>query len=151
MKFETHLLDSEQYYIFKETAKEFSNQVRTGKHKHITLFEYQVNFEYDSIKILDKRDPYSYYKGVGSLNKNWRLFLKMFDLRNESVHGKKPITLTTKELISLCNCTLNFLDTCGLACEPKLRSDLDWKLGNIKKREAISRRLLIFLLCRLNA
>ena len=55
--YETLTLDSKQYQAFDETAPSLKNQVSAGMHKHITKFDYGVNFSYDTT-IYEVKDLY---------------------------------------------------------------------------------------------
>lgn len=68
----------------------------------------EVNKEFfDAIKKHVWHDPYRNFKGTRSLEKNWRNFERMFDERNKIVHNMKTTDLSVKEIISLCDNTLN--------------------------------------------
>jgi hypothetical protein len=53
------------------------------------------------LKEFDRLDPSNYFHYAASLNRNWRSFTEMFQLRNRVVHDKQQVTLTTNQLRSL--------------------------------------------------
>ncbi len=63
--------------------------------------------------------------------------MQIFELRNRLVHGKEPITLSPKQLKSLCNCTMNLLDAAQIVCNRKLDIDFKRRLGWLKQRQKI--------------
>ena len=54
---QTLSLDTNEYKNFKESAKIFRNQFQSGKHKHITLFEYIEGIQYETT-IYEVKDKY---------------------------------------------------------------------------------------------
>lgn len=53
----TMTFDSKEYQLFEATAKELKIQILDQMHKHITLFDYGLDFSYDSI-VYEMKDKY---------------------------------------------------------------------------------------------
>jgi len=75
------------------------------------------------LKEFDRLDPSNYFRYAASLNRNWKRFTEMFELRNRLVHDKEQVTLTTIQLRSLCNCTMNLLDHAQVVCNGEFNKD----------------------------
>jgi hypothetical protein len=65
---------------------------------------------FDTVRTLDRLDPYWHIKGTLTLEENWFNFLAMFELRTDIVHALADAKLTDIELMSLCDNTMNVLD-----------------------------------------
>lgn len=89
---------------------------------------------YEIIKAMDKNDPYNYVKRAANLNRNWKNFISMFELRNRIVHDKESVRLSTSQLRSLVNCTMNFLDACVVVSDLEWRPDLMRKIGRLMQK-----------------
>ncbi len=93
----------------------------------------------ERIKEFDRLDPSNYFHYAASLNRNWKSFTEMFELRNKVVHDKKQVTLTTNQLRSLCNCTMNLLDHAQIVCSGEFNegfsNDFMKRLGWLRQRE----------------
>lgn len=63
--------------------------------------------------------------------------MRMFELRNRLVHDKQPITLSLKQLRSLCNCTMNLLDAAQIVCNGELNDDFMSRLGWLRQRQQV--------------
>jgi hypothetical protein len=89
----------------------------------------------ETLKEFDRLDPSNYFHYAASLNRNWKSFMQMFELRNRLVHDKQPITLSPKQLRSLCNCTMNLIDAAQIVCNGELNDDFMSRLGWLRQRQ----------------
>jgi hypothetical protein len=95
---------------------------------------------FETIKELDRLDPSNCMYGAASLNRSWKSFIRMFELRNRLVHGKQSIRLSSKQLKSLSNCTMNFLDACQIVCNKEHSEGLQARLAWLRRKEAAKQR-----------
>jgi hypothetical protein len=91
---------------------------------------------FETIKELDRLDSSNYVYRAASLNRNWKSFIQMFELRNRLVHGKRAIRLSSKQLKSLCNCTMNFLDASQIVCNKEQNEGVQARLAFLRRKEA---------------
>src|SRR5215213_8366101 len=74
-----------------------------------------------------------------SLNRNWKKFIPLFELRNRLVHGKQPIRLSPKKLKSLSNYTMNFMDTSQIVCNIEYNEGLQADLALLRRKKQLNR------------
>jgi hypothetical protein len=72
-----------------------------------------------TIRELDRTDNYTYVKGAISLDNNWDEFRRMFDLRDDIAHQMEDSKLSTTQVLSLADNTMNFLDAASWICHPE--------------------------------
>lgn len=91
------------------------------------------------LKEFDRLDPSNYFHYAASINRNWKSFTEMFELRNRVVHDKEQVKLTTNQLRSLCNCTMNLLDAAQIVCSGEFNKDFKngfmSRLGWLRQRQ----------------
>jgi len=90
---------------------------------------------FEILKEFDRLDPSNYFPYAASLNRNWKSFMQMFELRNSLVHDKQPITLSPKQLKSLCNCTMNLLDAAQIVCNKEFNKNFKRRLAWLRQRQ----------------
>lgn len=71
---------------------------------------------FDTLKLLDA-DPdmeYSYFPRARRLHTNWENFIRMFEMRNDIVHGMRRYSVKPTQLRSLANNTYMFMENLSL-------------------------------------
>ena len=90
------------------------------------------------LKEFDRLDPSNYFPHAASLNRNWKSFTEMFQLRNRVVHDREQVTLYPIQLRSLCNRTMNLLDAAQIVCSGEFNKDFSndfmKRLGRLRQR-----------------
>jgi hypothetical protein len=146
------LVDEQKLDAFKVMDKKsLEEEVNRGRYTAgqivATTFNY-ANYEHiqtilsglldidfmETVRELDRTDPYKYAKGAISLDNNWEEFRKMFDLRDDIPHEMKDARLSKRRVFSLADNTINFLEAASWICHPEFR--------NYENNRIIRQRLL---------
>jgi hypothetical protein len=91
----------------------------------------------DVIRKLDEQDTVVlYFTNAVALYKNWDNFMAMFDLRDAVVHGMQEVKLSNRQLLSLCDNVMDFIENASLACDPKSKDDVNRRLGLLARKKA---------------
>jgi hypothetical protein len=144
MKFETYTFDSKQYAIFQEEARIFSQQINARYHKHITKFEYGLNFEYDA-EVYEVNDRYFDAIAIHFSEKENKLLVWITEpvieerSKKQSKNWRKMQEVSASAFLERSRQLEDLID--GLEWKKKTRGilidkDEAWILGNKKREEA---------------
>lgn len=88
---------------------------------------------FETIKVMDKEDPFNWIERARSLDVNWDNFIEMFELRNRVVHDREMVKLSPSQLGSLVNCTMNLLEAGTVVGNFDYRHLIESHVASLKK------------------
>ena len=108
-------VSAEHYFGTPEVIDSaFSKLLKSNKYFHALNMSFL-----ETVKKQDWYNPYRFLKKIRTehLYKNWDNFIKMFDVRNNIIHGMPKTKLSDNKTFAFCDNTLSFLEAAIWLCK----------------------------------